>query len=469
MKRWLRAPLLLLGLALVFALPAVFPGGNASAHIADLNGDTVVDSRDIHLEIDMDPTNGTGPCNPVDTTRNVTNGQTYTVAVCLTSAGDGESPAAFGFNLLYDDTLDTCVTATGSDSGLDDNPDANTGSTTFSTPSLGTSGWDCTALGITPPTCDQDPATGPRHGSAFLGCFQGTGTPTLPTGDAISAPLAEVTFKATALVGKDTMSLTGVSAADFTTASIIDCDGLGLCFSGQAFVINTPTPTRTNTPTITPTPTPTRTPTPTYTPTPTWTPTPTATWTPTPTSTPTSTPTPSSVCSGWRPTGPNLPAPHRASNPANSSAAPACGTNQLPTYYNCQSVDPSQSPDGLPVCVKHLYGLCASAGDPTVNYSNCAAPSGGNWNNFDSDGDGCPDWIEMFDVNGDRQVNTTDELIVSKRIQGQFTPNPLQDAVLDVNHDGLFNSDDLSMESQNICVVRQQHGYTGPCQCSSGN
>ena len=89
MRRWFWAIFALscTALAITFAvLPIAGHNGSlANAHIADVNGDTVVNSADIHLEIDMDVTNGTGPCNPVDTVRAVTNAVQYTVAICLTS------------------------------------------------------------------------------------------------------------------------------------------------------------------------------------------------------------------------------------------------------------------------------------------------------------------------------------------------------------------------------------------------
>ena len=59
------------------------------------------------LQLDMDPTNGTGPCNPVDATTTVTVGSNHDVAVCLTNAG--AEPNAFSFDLVYDDALNLCV------------------------------------------------------------------------------------------------------------------------------------------------------------------------------------------------------------------------------------------------------------------------------------------------------------------------------------------------------------------------
>ncbi len=56
----------------------------------DINNDGVCGAGDVHLELDMDVTNGTGPCNPVDPSATYTVGTTYKVAVCLTSAGVSE-------------------------------------------------------------------------------------------------------------------------------------------------------------------------------------------------------------------------------------------------------------------------------------------------------------------------------------------------------------------------------------------
>ena len=53
----------------------------------DINEDLVCDQFDVHLALDMDVTNGSGPCDPIDAMANVPVGQTYAVAVCLVSAG----------------------------------------------------------------------------------------------------------------------------------------------------------------------------------------------------------------------------------------------------------------------------------------------------------------------------------------------------------------------------------------------
>ena len=101
--------------------------------------------------------------------------------------------------LNNDESLDQCAPVDCVDTAcLDTNPDANAGATTWGT-SLGTR-WDCSALGVAPPTCHS-----PGYGAVYLGCFS-TQEPTLPFGPEVAAPLAVVTFKAIA-EGTDTFSL----------------------------------------------------------------------------------------------------------------------------------------------------------------------------------------------------------------------------------------------------------------------
>jgi hypothetical protein len=216
------------------------------------------------LEIDMDPTNGGGPCNPVDTAviHNVYGGN-YQVAVCLTGAGTGNEPNSFSFELTYNDTLNQCVPTACTDACRDGNPDANTGTSVFSTPSLGNVGYDCSGISLAPPVCDKDTQTGAGHGRAYMGCFT-TGSPTLPTGDEVSAPIAEVTFRAIA-GGVDSLTLDNVSVASVNFGGdLVDCPGgPGECFGGTDYKTFGPTVTPTSTMhppiTFTPTPTPTAT------------------------------------------------------------------------------------------------------------------------------------------------------------------------------------------------------------------
>jgi hypothetical protein len=232
------------------------------------------------------------------------------VAVCLTNAGAGNEPNAFNFDLMYDDSLNHCVPVPcgPGDACLDSNPDANTGVTVFSTPSLGNVGYDCSGVGVAPPVCDSNTGDpGPGQGRAYIGCFT-VRTPTLPVGDGVSAPIAEVTFHATA-GGVDNLSLENVDVFSQDLGDrVVACPGdIGECLGGTDNKTGGPpattAPTASSTPAATATlaplcglpgvPTCTPTPKP-YTATPTAknTFTPTRTPRPTRTTKPTSTPTP---------------------------------------------------------------------------------------------------------------------------------------------------------------------------------
>jgi hypothetical protein len=254
----------------------------------DINEDLVCDAGDIHYALDMDVTNGTGPCNPIDPSATHMVGDTYQVAICLVSASvygggaGGGPPAAFDYQIQYDKTLNQCTTGT----GTAPNPDANCNGTycvAFSTPDLGDTGWDCSGVGAALPTCDltaSDPAGNPNIATAYDGCFT-TGTPTLPTGDTVAAPVSEITLKALA-VGTDTLTFVEATESDAATNANLVCPPANpgdvvRCFNGTDIKAVPPTPTNTATATTPPTGTPippTATPTNTATPTPTFTPVP---------------------------------------------------------------------------------------------------------------------------------------------------------------------------------------------------
>jgi hypothetical protein len=239
----------------------VFPGGpgapRSSAHVG---------TGTAHLEIDL-VKDGATWCSPVDATfsRPVNPTGSYEIALCLSDATS--SPAGFNLDLIYDDTLNNCPEVAPADF-LDDNPDANAGSTTFTTPALGT-GWNCNYGGVDPPVCDKDPLTGPGKGRAYMQCgCTVIGCATLSVGAGTSKPIAVVTMKAIA-AGVDSISLDSVS--------IINEDGIEFvsCYSGGPCVGATDTKLGPATATFTATPVP-----------PTETPTPTATATSTPLPTP---------------------------------------------------------------------------------------------------------------------------------------------------------------------------------------
>jgi hypothetical protein len=143
------------------------------------------------LALDMNPTNGDGPCNPIDAHASVARGSTFQVAICLTDAA--EPPAAFNIELNYDNSVNECAPVECSDQlCFDGNPDANLGSTTWTDSGLGTA-CDCGSGGENPPTCDYNPGNDPNR-TAFISCTC-IETQTLPAGEGISGPIAMVTFK----------------------------------------------------------------------------------------------------------------------------------------------------------------------------------------------------------------------------------------------------------------------------------
>ncbi len=284
MKGWHWTALALLGGILVAAIIVVprFSGGTQRAFAGQADPTPV-------LVLDMNPTNGSGPCNPIDASRNDTpGGGDYWVAVCLENAP--AAPASLEISLQYDDTLNQCVPigvdCLDSDTDphcRDANPDANAGTTTFGGVSLG-SGWDCTSAGNLGPSCGLD-AGGAGIGRAHLSCIS-TQSPALPVNQ--PEPIAEIEFAAIN-GGTDTLSFVGTNTvADQGGTEYIDCANTpGQCIGGTDVKGgNTPTPVNTSTPV--PTVGPTSTPVCGFEGLPTCTPTPRA-HTPTPTITPSAT------------------------------------------------------------------------------------------------------------------------------------------------------------------------------------
>ncbi|MDI6857824.1 MAG: hypothetical protein QME71_05865 [Dehalococcoidia bacterium] len=303
----LAAAAVVLAVAVAMISFALMQGGGeeASAHYYDFDGDTLTD---LHMEIDMDVTNGSGPCDPA-ATDNVGPqrqlGVEYEVAVCVHGLYLGFPPGTVAFDVLYDDTLNLAPEVANVGTGLDDNPDANAGATTFNGEGhdLG-DGWDCSSGGLAFPMGDKNPATGPGNGRAFLSCSSLTG-PFRLGDDEDWGTLAVITFIPLEN-GTDTLQIS------WGTLGYTDASEMGTCNPDVLFPMvcldgtdikgepptETPTqpgPTNTPTETATPTETPLPTDTPTVTNTPTETATPTETSTPTVTSTPTETPTPTNT------------------------------------------------------------------------------------------------------------------------------------------------------------------------------
>jgi hypothetical protein len=152
---------------------------------------------------------------------------------------------------------------------LDDNPDANAGSTAFSSPDLG-NGWACSGLfGGFFPVGDRNPSSGPGKGDAFVTCDHYTGGTYHLAGE--SLPLDLITFEAVN-VGVDNLAFgdltrlawqsTTIAICDPDSARAMPCDGATISIVPVPTATATPSPTRSPTPTLSPTPTRSPTPTP---------------------------------------------------------------------------------------------------------------------------------------------------------------------------------------------------------------
>jgi hypothetical protein len=92
------------------------------------------------------------------------------------------------------------------------------------------------------------------------------------------------------------------------------------------------------------------------------------------------------------------------------------------------------------------YNTCASQDDAIPGYGACAAPA-------DSDGDGCADWIEIMDVNGDGQSNVLDGFFIAKRAFDLIPPSD-SDALLDIDKNGAVNILDALVAAKNSSLIR---------------
>jgi hypothetical protein len=400
MKRWFWALLAVSVVVLAIAF-AVFPlggGGNDSRSYAegipgDTNGDTVVNTGDVNLSVDMDPTNGAGPCNPVDTSANEPVGANYTVAICLTSSP--AEPAGFEFQVVYDDTLNQCVPATScAQPALDCNPDANTGTTVFPPSDLGQVNFDCSGGGLDLPNCDKDTATGAGHGVAHIVCSTVAGMPTLAIGVGVSSPIVEVAFHALA-GGVDNLVLDNVALVDPDVNAILNCPGgPGVCFNGQDTKVaptDTPGPTATSTTAPAPTATSTTAPAPTATSTTAPAPSAASTTVPAPTATSTTVPAPTA-------TSTTAPAPTATSTTAPPTATATKTKTPMPAATN------TPSPQG---CLD-LNGDGKVSGRDVAIVARALFTHPGNRR-----------WNPVADVNGDGRVNLTDLFLVIKSMQNK--------------------------------------------------
>jgi hypothetical protein len=210
---------LLLAVGLVLALVR-FGGGGETASGHSITATPGVPQ--FHVEIDM-VKDGNTFCEPVDAAGMHSLGSTYRVAVCVK-----DTPAAIGgfsFELVYDDTLNQASEVADSGTALDDNPDANAGTTTWPTSTAGDDlggGWDCSGFSISYPRGDIDPATGPGRGRARIVCMSLEGPWTLGDNETEGA-LATVRFNVVG-TGADTLHLENVFVDDTAGAEIGSCN-----------------------------------------------------------------------------------------------------------------------------------------------------------------------------------------------------------------------------------------------------
>jgi pilus assembly protein FimV len=188
----------------------------------------------VSVALDADASNGSGACSPVDDSADVAEGGEIRVAVCLTNSGS-VPVAAFGFRVTYDDRIILAPEVVDSGAALDDNPDANAGATTFSSPSL-TGAWDCTGSVGAYPEGDDD---GERNGT---GVAYSGGCANVPGGGSFTqGPLSVIRFIAQG-GGEARLTLTtvAITADDLTEIGscapvvdvAIDCEGATINVSG---------------------------------------------------------------------------------------------------------------------------------------------------------------------------------------------------------------------------------------------
>jgi hypothetical protein len=144
-------------------------------------------SQDYRIAIDADLDNGV--CDPVDATRSVAQDETLQVAICLFNPA--EPPDAFQIHVRYDNDRLSASEVPDAAPALDDNPDANAGTTTFGGAILGEN-WDCTAFGTQFPTADTERSA---EGDAIMTCNANVANP--DTQLTTSGAMAVLTLQAT--------------------------------------------------------------------------------------------------------------------------------------------------------------------------------------------------------------------------------------------------------------------------------
>ena len=228
------------------AAAALLIWGNTPASVPTASADV---QGTQHLELDMDPTNGTRPCSPIDATRTGPTSGTYQVAVCLEeSAG---SPDGFEARVVWTGGVATAGEVTDTGDALNDNPDFNDGAA----PNGFGTNWSCTGFGFAFPKGDDPVTVGTTD--AHISCNEksfAAGTMTAEPG-----LLALITMTASG-TGTETFVIDAGGSSVNSPASTnilcsdVTCPGGTVNQGGGPPATNTPTATATGTPTATATP-----------------------------------------------------------------------------------------------------------------------------------------------------------------------------------------------------------------------
>ena len=184
------------------------------------------------LALDLDITNGGGPCEVIDSTRAQAAATSFQAAVCLTSNPNAVAVAGFGYKILYDDTIVAAPEVADAGASLDDNPDANAGTTTFTPatyPNALGSGWDCSGGVGAYPKGDVDGVTNGTGVAYSGGCGSAAGPNTLVTGvlgvvtfNVLSTATANLTLSAVSVTDND---LIEVGSCSPTVDTAMTCTG----------------------------------------------------------------------------------------------------------------------------------------------------------------------------------------------------------------------------------------------------
>jgi len=217
-----------------------------------------------HLAIDADPTNGSRPCQPIDTTRlDGPSSGTYQVAICLVNSRG--TPDAIQVDVRWTGGVAAAIEVPDlPPDALDDNPDFNNDPPPYG---FGNA-WSCPSIGPYYPKGDYPILPGT---DAFIECDNRLVSPSPTTLTAQPGLLAMLTMQATGSGTEGFAFDVGFTNFNSPPGENWSCGPPPFVYCPGATVVQLPataTPTATSTSTPTSTPTATRTPTATNTPVP---------------------------------------------------------------------------------------------------------------------------------------------------------------------------------------------------------